>query len=95
MDCTDIKIIQVIVKELYKIEVEFNDKHKKTIDLEPVLFGSLYGQLRNPELFKKVKINSEVATVEWPNGGDFHPETLYNWSIYKYDLAEKAKKWTI
>ncbi|HET7360575.1 MAG TPA: DUF2442 domain-containing protein, partial [Salinimicrobium sp.] len=59
----------------------------------PVLYGNLFSPLRNPELFKRVRLNEEAATIEWPNGADFDPETLYNWELYKDELAERAKKW--
>lgn len=93
MKYTEIKIHKVKVLKPYSVEVSFNDGKVKKINLEPVLHGSVFGPLRNPELFREVKINKEVHTIEWPNGADFHPETLYNWDDYKDEMAKKAEKW--
>ncbi len=88
-----VKITKVKVLKPYQIEVGFHNNTLKAIDLEPILYGSVYGVLRNPALFEKVRVNPEVATVEWPNGADFDPETLYYWEDYKEELAERAKSW--
>jgi len=93
MKYTDIKIIKAEVLKPYQIKLTFNDKKVKTIDLEPVLYGAYFEPLRNPELFKKLRVNQEIQTIEWPNGADFHPETLYNWENYRDELIEKAQSW--
>jgi len=41
--------------------VEFEDHLERTIDLEPVLAGELYGPLRDPELSRQVRIDPEVC----------------------------------
>ena len=47
--------------------VHFDDGTVKNINLEPVLYGELYGPLRNRELFDKVTVDDEVGTLVWPN----------------------------
>jgi hypothetical protein len=37
----------------------------------------VFEPLRDPTYFAKVKVDSEAATVVWPNGADLAPETLY------------------
>jgi len=32
--------------------------------------------LRDPDYFRRVRLNSETGTVEWPNGADFAPTFL-------------------
>mgnify|MGYP000885105891 CR=1 FL=1 len=59
------------------------------------MYGKMYGPLKDFDLFQKVQVNPEVATIEWPNGADFDPETLYNWSHYKDLWIEKAQKWSL
>ncbi|OFY66074.1 MAG: hypothetical protein A3H98_07520 [Bacteroidetes bacterium RIFCSPLOWO2_02_FULL_36_8] len=88
-----VKIKSVTVPELYKISILFDDGKKQTIDLESILFGPLYGPLKDAKLFKQVQVDPEVTTVVWPNGADFDPATLYNWSKYESELKERASKW--
>ena len=88
-----VKIKSVTVPELYKIKVIFDDATEKTIDLEPLLSGPMYGPLKDPELFKAVTIDVEAATVVWPNGADFDPETLYKWDLYEHELKDRALQW--
>ena len=93
MEYTTIKIVKAAALSPYNIRVTFNDGKEKIIDIEPILYGAYFEPLRNPQLFKKVRVNKEINTIEWPNGADFHPETLYNWEEYKDELAEKARTW--
>ncbi len=90
-----IKIESVKVLKPYVIEMTFIDGTIRTINLEPILHGKMYGPLKDVDLFEKVQVNEEVSTIEWPNGADFDPETLYNWSEYKDRWIEKAQEWSL
>lgn len=89
-----IKVKSVSVPDLYKILVIFADATEQTIDLEPLLYGPMYGPLRDPSVFRAVKVDQETGTIAWPNGADFDPATLYKWESYKNELAERALQWT-
>lgn len=78
----------------YKLKIKFDDGLVQTIDFQPVLAGELYGPLRDLSLFNQVEIDPEVATLVWPNGADFDPATLHNWSEQVEKLKKSAKKWT-
>ena len=78
----------------YVIEVRFTDGTIQTIDFEPVLSGELYGPLRDPALFNRVRIDHEVHTLVWPNGADFDPETLHDWPHQAEAFRELAGSWT-
>lgn len=93
MDHTIIKIKSVATPALYKIRVVFADDTEQTIDLEPMLFGPMYGPLREPSMFHSVEVDHEVGTIVWPNGADFDPATLYKWQSVKNELAERALGW--
>lgn len=88
-----VKIITVAVPSLYKIHVVFSDHSEQTIDLEPILFGPVYGPLRDASLFRSVAVDDETGTIVWPNGADFDPATLYRWELVKKELAERAIEW--
>lgn len=77
----------------YTLRIEFNDSTFQTINFESILEGELYGPLKELALFNKVKLDREIKTLVWPNGADFDPETLRNWSIYESILQERAKQW--
>jgi hypothetical protein len=57
------------------------------------LEGELYGPLRDPFLFSRVALDSEVGTVVWPNGADFDPSVLYDWPLHKGAFAAAAQRW--
>jgi hypothetical protein len=61
----------------YRLRVQFSDGVAKDVDLSAELHGEIFEPLRNQELFKRVKVNPETNTIEWPNGADFAPEFLY------------------
>ncbi len=70
-------VTKVTYLEEYKLKIEFNDGAIKVVDLKDELCGEMFKPLKDIELFKQVKINSDTNTIEWPNGADFAPEYLY------------------
>ena len=77
----------------YTLRVVFDDATEQVIDFEPVLRGELYGPLRDLALFNRVALDTEVATLVWPNGADFDPATLHEWPSCKAAFAEMASRW--
>src|SRR5262245_57736498 len=77
----------------YTLAVQFTDRTNRTIDFLPVLAGELYGPLRELSLFNKVKVDSEVHTLIWPNGADFDPAILHDWPVYEQAFRKRAKQW--
>jgi hypothetical protein len=75
----------------YTLRVVFDDGSERVIDLEPILYGNIYGPLRNLEVFKQVRLDPEAKTLVWPNGADFDPETLRNWPEYRAAWIEWAR----
>lgn len=79
----------------YTLRVRFEDGVEQTADFAPVLGGELLGPLRDPALFRQVRLDPEAHTLVWPNGADFDPETLYNWPQYLEEFAARAKQWQL
>lgn len=77
----------------YTLAVEFDDGATQTINFEPVLHGRMYGPLRDPEFFRKVRIDPDVPTLVWPNDADFDPATLRHWPEYLPHLLELVDRW--
>ena len=61
----------------YQLRLEFDDGKVKELDLKDELYGEVFEPLKDIELFKKVYVNQDTGTIEWPNGADFAPEFLY------------------
>ena len=71
----------------------FDDGVSQVIDFRFVLKGELYAPLQDSSLFDRVRVDSEVHTLVWPNGADFDPATLHNWPEFAPALRELADKW--
>jgi hypothetical protein len=80
---------------LYILRVHFEDGAEQTIDFRPVLEGEIFGPLRDPELFRQVRIDPEAHTLVWPNGADFDPSTLYDWPRAGKRLEALARAWAL
>ena len=77
----------------YVLRVAFDDGTAQTIDFEPVLAGELFGPLRDPALFRQVRLDPEVHTLVWPNGADFDPATLHDWPDHVQAFVNRARRW--
>jgi len=77
----------------YTLRVEFDDETEQTIDFRPVLEGDLYGPLRDRELFDRVRMDTEVHTLVWPNGADFDPATLHDWPELLPAMESRVRQW--
>ncbi len=81
------KIVSLEVVATGILELKFECGALRRIDLMPIMFGALFGELKNPEFFKQVMLDPEVGTICWPNGADFDPDTLFHWDEHVRHLA--------
>jgi len=79
----------------YTLRIRFDDDTEQVVDFRPVLAGEIFGPLRNLTTFNQVRIDPEVHTLVWPNGADFDPATLHDWSEHAEAMAARAKKWEL
>jgi hypothetical protein len=77
--------------EGYRLAVTFNDGATQVVDLELVLYGEVYGPLRDPLLFRQVQLDPETRTLVWPNGADFDPYVLHRWPQVVDQLSARLK----
>jgi hypothetical protein len=89
-------IYQVVAFEVFddhSLRVTFDDEVSWVIDFSPVLAGELFGPLRDPAIFRQVRLDPEVDTLVWPNGADFDPATLHDWPEQVAILQQLAHRW--
>ncbi len=79
----------------FTLQIWFDDGSDQSIDFEPVLYGPIFGPLRDPEVFAQVRLVEDVGCLEWPNGADFDPETLRNWPEYKDDITAERRRFAV
>ncbi len=72
-----LRVTHVLYLKDYQLRLEFNDGKIKELDLRDELYGEIFEPLKDPEQFRKVYVNRDTGTIEWPNGADFAPEFLY------------------
>lgn len=65
--------------EAYTLRVRFDDDAERVIDFAPILIGPLFGPLRDPSLFRQVRVDADLGTLVWPTGADIDPSVLYDW----------------
>lgn len=75
----------------YTLSITFDDGTTQIVDLEPVLYGEVYGPLRDPVLFQQVRLDPEIRTLVWPNGADFDPYVLHRWPEVVDQLSARLK----
>lgn len=61
----------------YRIRLTFADGRQGEIDLAGELWGEVFEPLRDIELFKRFRLDSELNTISWETGADLAPEYLY------------------
>jgi len=59
----------------YKLILTFTNGEVKVFDVTPYLDKGFFKQLKDKSYFKSVK--PFMDTVQWKNGQDFCPDTLY------------------
>lgn len=60
------------------LKLKFDDGVEKEVYVFPKLRGPVFEPLKDPEYFRKVRVDDEAGTVVWPNGADFAPEALWD-----------------
>jgi hypothetical protein len=70
------------VLDRYRVELTFSDGVRASLDLTNRIVGrgGVFAPLEDLHFFQQARVNSELGTVEWPNGADFCPDLLYHWA---------------
>lgn len=71
-------LIEAKPTEGYVVHVRFEDSTSADVDLSYLLdYGGVFEPLRDPEYFRKLRVDPHAGTIIWPNEADIAPETLY------------------
>lgn len=71
------RVINVTPLYDYHLKIQFGDEKEFQINLEPTLYGEVFEELKDKELFSQVSI--DYGTICWPNGADIASDTLRIW----------------
>jgi hypothetical protein len=63
--------------EEYRLRLQFDDGSERVVDLGDVLWGPMAEPLRDPDYFRRVRVDDELRTIVWPNGFDLDPDVLH------------------
>jgi hypothetical protein len=75
----------------YKVSVQFDDQTTRMIDFEPILYGPLFGPLRDLRLFRQVRLDRDLGTLLWPTGADIEPTVLPDWPAHVEAIIKRRQ----
>ena len=58
-------------------------------DLTEALNGPMFESLKDPEVFRKLRVDEELRTIVWPNGTDLAPEYIF-YQVFRSDPGLRA-----
>jgi hypothetical protein len=73
----------------YSIQLTFDNDEVKIFDVRPYLDKGVFTQLKDQSVFNSVR--PFMGAVQWNNGLDFGPDTLYLEGISVKSLNERHK----
>lgn len=72
-------IVEVQPYTNYRLGLKFEDGVCGTVDISRLIdFEGIFEPLSDPDYFRRVKVNTELGIVHWPNGADLDPDVLYS-----------------
>lgn len=72
----------------YTLLVLFDNDEEKIFDVKPYLDKGIFSQLKDHRIFNSVK--PFLGSIQWMNGLDFCPDTLYLESKFSERSVSKA-----
>jgi hypothetical protein len=61
----------------FRLQLTFTDGLVREVDLSDDLWGQMAGPLQDPDYFRRVRVDTDLGTVVWPNGYDLDPDVLH------------------
>ncbi|BCX81322.1 hypothetical protein MIT9_P0900 [Methylomarinovum caldicuralii] len=89
-----VDLIEARPLDNHRVYLRFEDGLEGALDLGAYLsFRGIFAPLRDPECFRKLRVDPTLGTICWPNGADVAPETLYSWlkkTLEEYEKTQPA-----
>jgi hypothetical protein len=83
------QVIGVEPQAEHKVLLTFDNREVKVFDMQPYINrSSFFKQLEDKEYFKTVRVS--LGSIQWKNGQDLSPHTLYSKSKLISSLSESA-----
>lgn len=83
------RVIKVKPRADYTVTLTFTNGEVKVFDVKPYLSKGIFRELQNKQVFNAVK--PFLGSIQWPNGQDFCPDTLYIDSVSLADADAMAE----
>lgn len=84
------RVTKVSAAEGFVLSLEFSNGELREFDVKPFLDKGIFVQLQDEAYFKRAKVS--MGTVEWPDGQDFCPDTLYEMSQAVIHLQAQQRR---
>ena len=76
-----VDVTRVEVLKDYRLLLEFDDGTAGEVDIRELIpFEGVFEPLRDPAMFRRVRVEPEYGTIVWPNGADLDPFVLHEWA---------------
>ena len=73
-----VRVSSVEVLGHYFLRLSFSDGLVRDVDLTHLRdSGPVFEPLTDPSFFARVRVDSELGTIVWPNGADLDPLVLH------------------
>lgn len=72
------RITKVTPEKNYCLLLEFTNGERREFDVTPYLDKGIFVKLKDEAYFQQVRL--AMGTIEWPEGQDFCPDTLFELS---------------
>jgi hypothetical protein len=72
------RVTQVSPEDNHHLLLEFSNGERREFDVAPYLEKGIFKSLKDETYFRRVRVS--LGTVEWPEGQDFCPDTLFELS---------------
>ncbi len=72
-------VVNVRCLDGFRLELTFDDGELGVLDCKPIIAkGGVFARLRDPEVFRKARVDEELGVVMWDDEVDIAPETVYS-----------------